>query len=76
MNSDSSLLPRALSWLVHTWPGHYMSAYRTQRSLNFITIESSTYLHLNVNIIIEFFIEKLEQTFVLEVGAIVRLAQN
>ena len=37
-------------------------------------IQYSTYLHLKVKTIIEFFIVKQEQSFVLEVGAVIRLA--
>ena len=49
--------------------------YFVLRLLNSTTIYS-TYLHLKVKTIIEFFIVKREQSFVLEVGASIRLALN
>ena len=39
-------------------------------------LQYSTYLHLKVKTIIESFIVELERSFVLEVGTIIRLAQN
>ena len=39
-------------------------------------IYSSTYLHLKVKTIIEFSIVKLEQRFILEMGAFIGLAKN
>ena len=45
-------------------------------ALSMTTTIYSTYLHLKVKTIIEFFIVKLEQSFVLEVEAIIRLARN